>query len=423
MHAITVWREGDAGFQAVGEIEVFDDPMNPPQFRYAEDYLRSDDAAAISASLPLQHETFDEQLTDAFFDGLLSEGDLRTRIATTLGFDGADVTEMLSALNYDTIGALVFTDGEPPTYEGSRYVPISGEEISIIAQDASRRLVPYARRTHVSLPGYMNKIGLVRGEDGGWLLPFGLTPSTWIMKFSDPSLGDDIGNEALCLSIAANLGLPSCEYEVVQIDGKPQAICLRRFDRKPNEVAPCFARRLHQEDFCQALGFAPALKYQLGEYGYFKQAVRLIRKTSARPAIDLCLFIDGLLLDYHLGNCDNHLKNYSLVYASDWRACRVAPVYDKICTIRYRQYREAMGIPLVHDLAWNALGKDALAEYAEEAGVPEGLLMRRFERLAAGFDAAYGQALEDLESKGIEVSQEVKDAVLRCADETRERML
>lgn len=427
MHSLVVWRELDFRFERVGAIDVFDDPMEPPRFRYDGDYLAKPTARPISASLPLRGEYYDEQLTDAFFDGLLSEGDLRSRVSTALEIDASDTTGLLGALNYDTIGALVFTDGMEPDYRSAGFKNLSPSDLGALAFDVANRLPEYAQRSHVSLSGFMNKIGLVRDVDT-WMLPMGLAPSTWIVKFSDPTLGDDIVNEALCLSLAQNLGLPTAEYRVLSTRGQGFAICLKRFDRTtPSErvegIGTPIAGRLHQEDFCQAMGFSAALKYERDGHGYFGRCVRLIQKASANPARDLGLFLDNIIVDYLLGNCDNHLKNYSLVYAPDWRTCRMAPAYDKICTVRYGQYRDNMAIPLGDDTARRALSRSGVETCLKSAGVPMRLFERHLVSMTGRIDDALSQAVKQVSGLGLDVPPVLPETIAACAADVRAALL
>ena len=54
MRAVAVWRELDSGFEKVGAIDVFPNPLEPPLFRYDGRYLQSGDARAISVRVNCQ---------------------------------------------------------------------------------------------------------------------------------------------------------------------------------------------------------------------------------------------------------------------------------------------------------------------------------------------------------------------------------
>ena len=69
--------------------------------------------------------------------------------------------------------------------------------------------------------------------------------------------------------------------------------------------------RLHQEDFCQALGFPPYLKYQpdSNEGDYVRFCSHLIDATCANPRDARIEFGMRLAFNFAVGNADAHLKN------------------------------------------------------------------------------------------------------------------
>ena len=90
-------------------------------------------------------------------------------------------------------------------------------------------------------------------------------------------------------------------------------------------------RRLHQEDFCQALGYGHEKKYQ--EYGgpSFAQCYRLVQDASSEPALDAQHLLRWQIFNVLAGNSDGHAKNLSLLHLSG-DATRLAPFYDLVCT-------------------------------------------------------------------------------------------
>lgn len=57
------------------------------------------------------------------------------------------------------------------------------------------------------------------------------------------------------------------------------------------------------------------------------------------------LILEYVLFDYLVGNCDNHLKNYALLYNPAWRTREVAPLYDVMSTVAYPSiYKEMSAI-------------------------------------------------------------------------------
>ena len=50
------------------------------------------------------------------------------------------------------------------------------------------------------------------------------------------------------------------------------------------------------------------------------------------------------LFDFVMGNCDNHLKNWSILYSADWETAELAPLYDVVNTTMHPQLAREMGV-------------------------------------------------------------------------------
>ena len=75
-HELNVWLFG----QRVGQLALVHGRLS---FAYAPAWLEQPQAVALSQSLPLQAEAFDDVQTRPFFAGLLPEGQMRRLIAQT----------------------------------------------------------------------------------------------------------------------------------------------------------------------------------------------------------------------------------------------------------------------------------------------------------------------------------------------------
>ena len=75
-------------------------------FTYASSYLRTPGAVAISLSLPLQAETYNDKRLFPFFDGLIPEGWLLDIAERTWKLDPHDRMGLLLACCRDCIGAV-----------------------------------------------------------------------------------------------------------------------------------------------------------------------------------------------------------------------------------------------------------------------------------------------------------------------------
>jgi serine/threonine-protein kinase HipA len=79
---------------------------NGYSFSYSSDYLDQESAAAISLSLPLRSEPYEDKRLFPFFDGLVPEGWLLDIAEQTWKIDPRDRMGLLLACCRDCIGAV-----------------------------------------------------------------------------------------------------------------------------------------------------------------------------------------------------------------------------------------------------------------------------------------------------------------------------
>ena len=115
--------------------------------------------------------------------------------------------------------------------------------------------------------------------------------------------------------------------------GKTRYAQIARYDRQWDERGE--VQRLHQEDFCQALGYGHEKKYQEHGGPSFAQCYRLVQDASSEPAIDAQHLLRWQIFNVLAGNSDGHAKNLSLLHLPDEATrtqIRLAPFYDLVCT-------------------------------------------------------------------------------------------
>lgn len=416
---LAVYREIDSGFEVVGTLQRVRDEVC---FAYGDSYLCSPNAKAISASLPLQPGWFSGGLTKAFFDGLLPEGPLRRALSESFHAAREDFAAVLSRLNNESVGALVFCEAGANPAEGRGYVPFGRARLEAFARAPRAQSFAAMMEARLSLAGAQAKIGLFHdGSDWneGWSLPQGCAPSTFIVKAVDGMFPLQTVNEALCLRTASNLGFEVAECRLLPVEGCQPLLAIKRFDRKqaPGER---FARRLHQEDFCQGLGIASDFKYEPTDGHYLSLAARLVGERSANAFGDRMMLFSRVVLDWALGNCDNHLKNHSLLWSSDWRTCGLSPLYDLTCTTVYPEILREMGVSLCASRKIDDVRSEDFLSAAKCAGVPARLVQGVVEEILGSFPKALQEAAETLREEGFpEVDQVAtfveKDFQDRCA--------
>jgi len=132
------------------------------------------------------------------------------------------------------------------------------------------------------------------------------------------------------MTLAKAVGLNVPPVATRSVGNKP-CIVVQRYDRI---ISPDGAvARVHQEDFCQALGFPPERKYQQEGGPLLRDCIMLLREWSTVAALDIRDFLDGVIFNVLIGNADAHGKNYSILYQKGNR--RLAPFYDLVCTLAW----------------------------------------------------------------------------------------
>lgn len=310
------------------QVGIFSRHRDIFSFQYTDEAVAgSAGRPLLSVSMPTRSRMYRGKLPQVFFDGLLPEGEIRKMIAYDFGLDEADVFGLLQELGRDCAGALIILpEGERPAAEG-KPEPISEDEVARRLRELRFHPLGVDQRVRVSLAGMQEKLPLARSEED-WGLPVDGVASTHILKPARPMLPLSIANEALCLRTARHLGVRVANVEIAEFSDV-SALVIERYDRAPT---PNGVVRLHQEDFCQALGVAPEDKYEGRGGPSLRECAVLLRRWARSDQLEHLL--DALLFNVLIGNVDAHAKNYSLLHGLD-EQITLAPVYDVMTTVHY----------------------------------------------------------------------------------------
>lgn len=311
-------------------------------FRYDPEWLRDPHSIPLSVSLPLQDETMAGDAVRFFFANILPEGSVRDRIAAKLGLSTKNIFGLLRELGGDCAGAIsLYPERALLSERQKAYRKLSALELEKIAADLPKRpLLAGEDGLRLSLAGAQDKLPL-RFDGKSFYLPAGGAPSTHILKPSIPHLKLTVFNEAFCMALARASGLPAPECIILNF-GSNHALLVARYDRRVDHEE---IRRVHQEDFCQALGQSPEIKYEAEGGPGLKCCADILRRHSASPARDLMLLLRWTLFNVLLGNADAHAKNLSLLY-DQGKAPRLAPFYDLISTLMYQELSRKMAMKI-----------------------------------------------------------------------------
>lgn len=418
MRRLSVFIEINGESIYVGEI--VGNNSDDARFTYADAYLENSEHHAISIGLPLEEKTFDAQRTRIFFEGLLPEGFTRRCVAEWMHMDENDYVSILAGLGRECLGAIKIVD-ESDEAINPEYRELSAEEVYALASEGATESAELVTKSHLSLTGASGKVGLYLDEkEKKWYLPIGEAPSTHIVKQSHVRLKKIVANEQLCLLTAKYLGIEIPESFIVTTDGDDETVLFatKRYDRKfiENEKmlnGMLVPRRLHQEDFAQALGIAASNKYEKNNEGYLKKLFDVIRSHSADPMTDSLKLWDICVFNYLVGNTDNHIKNLSLLYSEDLKSVRLAPAYDIVSTMIYESSNENMALSIDGIYNINKITRASFEKTASQVGIGPKIAMKRFDAMVKGFGNAINQAKEELKNQGFEQVEQISEMIMK----------
>lgn len=125
-------------------------------FYYAPAWLSHPDALALSASLPLQTEPFEDHRARPYFAGLLPEGQLRRLIAQRFQVSGQNDFALLDRIGGECAGAVTFLapgQGLPSPGAHDDIQWLSDAEVIAVLDELPRRPRRRPRAQDASSPG------------------------------------------------------------------------------------------------------------------------------------------------------------------------------------------------------------------------------------------------------------------------------
>ena len=179
------------------------------------------------------------------------------------------------------------------------------------------------------------------------------------------------------MRLAARLGLAAAGVEPYVAAGRA-CLLVTRYDRRPEPGGA--VRRLHQEDFCQALGIAAERKYAADGGPGFRQCFDLVRRACSRPAVEVLKLLDAAIVQVLLGNADAHGKNYSLLHR-DGRI-EMAPLYDLLSTVVWPDLSPGFAMRVARRATLDELRPGDWDRFAGGAGLGAPFVRRRVRELA-----------------------------------------
>ncbi|MGL5040406.1 MAG: type II toxin-antitoxin system HipA family toxin [Aeromonas sp.] len=327
--ALSVAMNGDV----VGTL--YKDARGAMSFQYTPEWVSEPGARAISLSMPLSHGQIRGKEVFNFFSNLLPDSEaIIARMQARFQVETAHPFDLLASVGRDCVGAIqLYPPGEDipsvmhtlakPLDEGQIEALLDGYQVAPLGMEQGGDF-------RISLAGAQEKTALLWYQ-GCWQRPQGSTPTSHIFKLpigriehNNIDLRESCENEWLCLRIARAFGFPVASAELA-VFGQKKVLIVERFDRRWSSNGN-WLMRLPQEDCCQALGIAPALKYE-SHGGPGIEAIMRLLLGSRLASKDRELFFKSQILFWMLAAIDGHGKNFSLFIEPE-SSFRMTPLYD-----------------------------------------------------------------------------------------------
>lgn len=372
-HELEVWLFE----RRVGSLSLVNGRLS---FTYAPDWLALPQATALSQSLPLQAQSFDDHQTRPFFAGLLPEGQMRRLIARQFQVSGQNDFALLDHIGGECAGAVTFLE---PGYASPRIGAVDDVEwlgddrlLALLDELPRRPMLAGDNGLRLSLAGAQDKLPVVfDGRRFG--LPRNGAPSSHILKPPIHAVEDSVANEGFCMLLAEAMGLRPAQARIHQVRGR-SFLLVERYDRALNDAG--LRQRLHQEDFCQALGVAPEMKYQNEGGPDLGQCFALLRGVTRPSAPQVLRLLDGVIFNALIGNHDAHGKNFSLLYGG--KSPVLAPFYDLLSTAIYPTLTPRMAMKIGSKYKFSEVEARHWEQFAESAGLAKAATRKRLQTFA-----------------------------------------
>jgi serine/threonine-protein kinase HipA len=321
----------------------------------------------LSLSLPIGPEPVSDAGCRGYFANLLFEGPQLERIMDSYRLDRDDVGFLLWHLGADCPGAVSVTpeDTGPMKTPGrfpSDYMRLEDDRLRAIAHSLHlHRRLPDAERNPSPVAGVQGKIAVIAHNGQMYVpTPGSRAPTTHILKVSPVSDTEITRHEVALLRLASACGIEVAEAQPLVIDAGGRsihALISTRFDRAHQQVeTEDLITRIHAEDFCQALGLPPSLKYERDALNptrsFSARAIASVAAETSVPALLQREILRHTLFNLLVGNTDNHGKNASLLHRQG--GATLAPLYDVVPVVMDRR--------VTHRFAFSHGG----ADYAED---------------------------------------------------------
>jgi serine/threonine-protein kinase HipA len=359
----------------IGTIHV---DRSGPSFTYASGWIGLKGAFPISVTMPLKLERFAADVFLPWAANLLPENEQLRTLGQLLGMARTDVIGLLSAIGGDTAGALSF--GQVGRASSVQWRPVgNADELERLIEDLPNKpFLAGEEGISMSLAGVQSKIAVAVDDAGRICIPMNGSPSTHILKPDSPRLPGGVQNEAFCLTLARRMKI-STQKVTTGCAGKRAYLLVKRYDRTDGGGR---CRRLHQEDYCQALGKPPSAKYESNQTGTRGPTLKDMFDVTRRhmSPIEIVRLLDRVILNVLACNSDAHAKNYSIMIRAT--NASLAPMYDVMCGEVWENVTKNLAQKIAGISRADGLKRTHWVQFARECGLNPRQVIDRAHALA-----------------------------------------
>jgi serine/threonine-protein kinase HipA len=330
----------------------------------------------------------------SYFENLLPEGQNRERLARKRGCSVEDEFELLAAAGHDLMGAL---EVEPTPEDQEIPNSVRHWHTALGLDVLEPGFVEMPVEDGFALGGAVTKFSAVL-DGRRYVVQRHGNAGSHILKLPSTAHPDLAFNEFAGYALCAGLELDCARAQLITREEAdlPEHVpfdyilAVERYDRAGG-------RRVHMEEFAQAMGLRPARKYGHDMIRDYSQMLRVINEQSVRPAQDVKEFLGRLVAFILMGNTDAHLKNWALIY-EDGINPALAPLYDPVSVTSYFKDTplETYGVNKEIDKTVSAFSWDDMRALIDAAGLARApALIRHCKDLVAQAKSNWGVLMAD----------------------------
>ena len=286
---------------------------------------------------------------------------------------------LLDHIGGECAGAVTFMEpGQTLPVRGNADIEwLTDQKVIQILDELPRRpMLAGQDGLRLSLAGAQDKLPVVF-QDNRIGLPKNGTPSTHILKPAIHAVEDSVTNEGYCLSLAQLMKLSPVRANIQHVLGR-SFLLVERYDRVEDMTKGLL--RIHQEDFCQALGVVPEVKYQNEGGPDLQNCFDLVRRVTRPHAPQILRLFDYVIFNALIGNHDAHAKNFSLLYVGSSPV--LAPLYDALSTAVYPTLTPKMAMKIGSKYKFGEVQARHWEQLAESVGLAKAQAKKRILEIA-----------------------------------------